>query len=348
MDNTTNTKVTSWKQLWSMPGGTFAKFTAVGAAIGLGYGFFKALPMLIAGAANTLIFIAELIAIAGILMILTSKNFWKWVSLFWLQLNRKIVGMFVKIDPISILEQGIYELKKKYDIVCDNVTKLGGILKKMKNNLKKYQDEVNENINRRNATQKALSDPNISPDTARDLKLNYVNIGNDLARLDKIIESQKKRIETSEKYLNVMKSLKSLTKAKIKDSESEMRFRKEEYEAAVAQNSAIKSIKSIMSGGLSKSLEEELALNYITETVNYSLTEMNELLDGSNDLLVNYELDSMANLDKIDEIIAKYENKGYDSFTSAGELPEKSATVTTFAKDIKVAEPVSVSRSYFN
>lgn len=343
---TTGNKIDSWKQLWSMPGGTFAKITAVGATLGIGYGFFKALPMLIMGAANTLVFIAELIAIAGIIFVLTSKNFWKWISLFWLQINRKIVGAFVKIDPISILENGIYELSKKYDIVCENVTKLGGILKTMEQNLKKYQDEFDDKVSRRATLQKLMNDPSVDPNKALEQKTQFILNNNEIVRLEKIITAQQKRITTSKKYLDVMKKLKIVAKSKIDDSKSEMRFRKEEYESALAQTSALKSIKSIMSGGLSKSLEEELALNYVTETVNFSISEMNELLDGSNDLLVNFEVDSLANIDKVDAIISRFEQNGFESF---GSLPSTTKPAIEGAKYEVVAEPVKVAarNNYF-
>ena len=314
LSSTTGGKIDSWKQLWNMPGGTFAKITAVGAALGLGYGFYVALPMLIAGAANTLIFITECVAIVVLLMILTSKTFWRNVSLIWLQVNRKLLGLIVKIDPISILENSICELKNKLDIVNDNVTKLGGVLEGMKKNLKKYQDEFKDNVSRRNTSQKILSDPNISAEKALELKSNYIVINNDIARLEKIIRTQQHRIDVSEKYLAVMKKLQVLAKFKVKDATSELRFRKEEYESAKAQSSALRSITAIVNGGLTQSLESELAIEAINTTVNNSIAEMKDLLDGSSDLLTNFDLDSAANIDRVDEIIARFEKNGFSSF----------------------------------
>ena len=322
LSTTANTPV-SWNALWKRPGGTFAKITAVAAAAGLGFGFVKALPFLISAAANTLVFILELVAIAAILIILTSKNFWKWISLFWLQLNRKIVGLFVKIDPISILQNSIYELRSKLDVVSDNVVKLEGVVVSMKKDLTDYRNEMDDNVHKRSAIQKMLSESNLSAEDAMKYKSNYVLVNNDIARLDTIITSQEKRIETSEKYLQVMKKLKVVASFKVKDSESELKWRKQEYEQALKQQTAMKSIKDIMSGGLSKSLEEELALDHIATTVNNSIAEMNQLLDGSNDLLVNFDVESMSNIEKVDAIISKYEQNGFTSF-----INERPDTVT--------------------
>ena len=354
--STTSGNKISWKALWNRPGGTFAKITAVAAAIGLGYGFVIALPFLMAAAAKTLWFIVELGAIAIILMIVTSKNFWKWISLFWLQLNRKIVGAFVKIDPISILQNGIRELRDKLNIVNDNVVKLEGVLVSMKKDQDDYIEELESNIHKRNATQKMLSEPNLTSEDGMKYKSNYILINNDIARLDKIIEAQKKRIETSEKYLQVMKKLKVVATFKVKDSESELKWRKQEYEQALKQQTAMKSIKDIMSGGLSKSLEEELALDYIATTVNDSIAEMNQLLDGSNDLLVNFDIESASNIDKVDAILSKYEQNGFESFNEKVETapyqdvskieyhPENQIDIT---KMFKQSTKVGTQHKYF-
>lgn len=350
---TTNSSTpATWKALWNRPGGTFAKITAVCAALGLGYGFVKALPFLITAAANTLVFIAELAAIAAILIILTSKNFWKWVSLFWLQLNRKIVGMFVKIDPISILQNSIYQLREKLNVVSDNVVKLEGVLVSMKKDLAGYEREFENNTHKRTSLQKMLSEPILSPEDAMKYRSNYVLVNNEIARLDRIITAQKKRIETSEKYLAVMKRLKMVATFKVKDSESELKWRKQEYEQALKQQTAMKNIKDIMSGGLSKSLEEELALDHIATTVNDSIAEMNQLLDGSNDLLVNFDIESMANIEKVDAIISRYEKNGFESFSNEG-LPnkqpgEQDGVITMEAgADGVYRQPEKVANKYF-
>ena len=141
-----NSAPVSLKEMFKRPGGTFAKITAVGAALGLGYLFTKALPFLVAAAANTLVLILEIVAIVGILAVLFNKNTWKWISLFWLHINRKIVGMFVKIDPISILENSIRKMKDKLNTVHENVTKLRTILVSMNSKLDSYQSQQEDNI----------------------------------------------------------------------------------------------------------------------------------------------------------------------------------------------------------
>jgi ankyrin repeat protein len=100
-----------------------------------------------------------------------------------------------------------------------------------------------------------------------------------------------------------MKRLEKMVDFRVKDAEEQLKFMEDDYEQAKAQATAMKSINSILRGGLSKSMEEELALNNVNNTINENIAEMNRLLDGSNDILLNFDLDSEASLEKADEIL---------------------------------------------
>ncbi len=298
-------KALSIKEMFNRPGGTFAKVTAVLAALGLGFGLFKALPFLVAAASNLLTLILEIVAIAVILGVLTSKNFWKWVSLFWLQLNRKIVGIFVKIDPISILENSIYKMKEKMNNVHESVTKLRAILIKMNDKLEEYEANQNDNILKLKKRKEQLEQGGISANEQLKINMSIKNLSNDIAQLDKIIESQKKRIETSKKYQEVMERLEIIADASVEGSELELKRTKDAYEAAKEQKSALKTISGIFNGDM-KGLEEEMAIEHITDTINMSLAEMERFINDSNGVLDNYELESAINEDKVQGILDKY------------------------------------------
>ena len=317
-NNTENTgsKKPSIKDLFNLPGGTLAKISAVAIAAGLGYGFVKLLPTLIVAASNTLIFIAELVAIAAILGVLTSKSFWKWISLFWYQLNRKIVGMFVKIDPISILEQSIKKMKEKVNNVHENLTNLKAILIKMKRKLQEYENQQADNISKLKIQNSRLKIGGVNPNEQLRIEMSIGTLSNDISQLDAIIENQKQRIATSEKYQEVMERLEIIAKAKVERSTLELKRTKDAYEAAEAQRSALKSISNILSGD-SKSLEEEMAIEHITNTIDLSVAEMERFLDDSNSILENYNLESAMNVEKVNKIISKYGQKG--SFSSFSE-----------------------------
>lgn len=320
----------SIKDIFNRPGGSFAKITAVALAAGLGFGFVKALPFLITAASNTLYFIGELVLIAAILAVLTSKSFWKWISLFWYTLNRKIVGMFVKIDPISILEQSIAKMKDKLNNVHENITNLKAILIKMKRKLSEYEEQQQENISKLNLQNSRLKIGGLSSNEQLRIEMSVGTISNDISRLESIIESQKQRIATSERYQEVMERLEIIAKAKIERSTLDLKRTKDAYEAAEAQKSALKSISSILSGD-AQSLEEELAIEHITNTVDMSVAEMERFLDDSNGILENYNLETAVNVEKVNNILSKYGKK--EAFSTFSEQ-----AIDTPYEDLKIEQ----------
>ncbi len=314
--SSTNNGNIDLKKMWKMPGGKLAAISGVG-IIGVAvYYLFKIMPFLVAGAANTFVFILELFAIAVLLMMFTSKTFWKALNIMWFSCCRSILGFFVKISPIDILENGIRRMNAQLEVVEENITKLGGVLEQMKRDERKYENEFKENVARREAAQKALNNPKLTSEQALEMKSQFVIINNNITRLQATIAASQKRIQTSEKYLSVLRRLRIVSKMKVADTTNELEFRKREFDAAKKQNSAMKSIKAIFSGGLGKTLEEEMALDYVNETVTNSIAEMQSLLDGSQELLVNFDLDNIAALQKADDIIAQFEKNGFKSFNN--------------------------------
>lgn len=316
LTTTENTTDQSIKTLWKRPGGLFAKVTGWAAIAAILFGLYKALPFLVAAASNLLVLILELIAIVAILFIVTSKEFRRGVQLTWLQIMRKFYGLIVNIDPINILQNGINEMKKKLEVVRENVTKLESLLVDMKHKIEEYKSEFEKNVAKKASLEKKLSDPSVSSNEALKYRATLQLVNNEITRGGAQIKAQNERIATSEKYLKVMKNLETAADFKVKDASNELRYRKNEYEQAKAQQKAMGSITSILKGSLTRSMEEELAMEQVTNTVNTSIAEMNRLLDGSNDILINFELDSEANATKADEILAKFDANGFDIFNA--------------------------------
>lgn len=338
---TTTTANQGLKELWKRPGGIFAKVTGFLAIGGAVFAFCKyALPFLVASAANLLLLAVELVALAAIIFIFTSKPFLRAVSLGWLQIMRKLYGLIVNIDPIAILQNGINEMKKKLGVVNENVTKLESVLVSMRKKLTEYKSSFEENVKKRNALQKrmeGLIDTNEVLKYTAQLQL----VNNEITRGEGQIKSQSERIVTSEKYLDIMKKLQVAADFKVRDAQNELTFRKDEYEQAKAQQKAMSSITSIIKGSLTKSLEEELAMETVTDTINNSIAEINRLLDGSNDILVNFELNQDVNSAKADEIVRMFDTNGFSIFETKSE-PTISFSKRAITSGVQEPEPVLI------
>ena len=341
MENALTTNEKGLKELWKRPGGTFAKITGFLALGGVAFAFCKyVLPFLVAATGNLLLLAVELVALAAIIFIFTSKPFLRAVSLGWLQLMRKLYGLIVNIDPIAILQNGINEMKKKLGVVNENVTKLESVLVSMRKKLTNYKTSFEDNVRKRNALQTKMNkmeDPNDILKYKAQLQL----VDNEITRGDSQIKSQTERIITSEKYLDIMKKLQVAADFKVRDAQNELSFRKDEYEQAKAQQKAMSSITSIIKGSLTKSLEEELAMETVTDTINNSIAEINRLLDGSNDILVNFELNQDMNCQKADEIVKMFETNGFSIFETREE-PSFSFSHKAITSGVQEPEVVKV------
>ena len=300
--------------LWKQPGGTLAKVGLWVMGGSVLWGIYKALPYLIAFTQNVFTLTLLMLGLGCILYVVFSPEMRKILKLLYLQICRKITGLIVEIDPIAILENSINEMKKKLQTVKKRITEIGSTLAGMENKQKEYKKEFEMNVGRVKAIKEKLMKDN-DEKTRMALNGQLTISQNDITMLDEQIKAQADRITKTKRYLEILEKLEIAATTKIKVAENTVSHKKDEYEQAKKMKSAVQSLTSIFSSSwLTKSMEEQMALNVVSNTINDSIAEMNRLLDGSNDILINYDISSMANASKVDEIISNYDHNGFESF----------------------------------
>ena len=341
MDSQNNKNVVD---LWKQPGGTLGKVGLWVMGASLLYGIYKALPYLITFTQNVFTLVLMMMGLGCVLYVAFSPEMRKILKLMYLQICRKITGLIVEIDPIAILENSISEMKKKLVTVKQKITDIGSTLAGMKRKQKEYKKEFEENINRIKAIREKLTSSNTDDKTRMALNGQLSVAQNNVSMLDEQIKAQSERIQKTEKYIDILEKLEIAATSKIQMAESTVSHKKDEYEQAKKMRSAVQSLTSIFnSSWLTKSMEEQMALNVVSNTINDSIAEMNRLLDGSNDILINYDITSMANASKVDAIIANFDNNGFESFKA---LPETAMKVVDVEYQV-VREPEKLENKYF-
>lgn len=341
MDSQNNKNVVD---LWKQPGGTLGKVGLWVMGASLLYGIYKALPYLITFTQNVFTLVLMMMGLGCVLYVAFSPEMRKILKLMYLQICRKITGLIVEIDPIAILENSISEMKKKLITVKQKITDIGSTLVGMKRKQKEYKKEFEENINRIKAIREKLTSSNTDDKTRMALNGQLSVAQNNVSMLDEQIKAQSERIQKTEKYIDILEKLEIAATSKIQMAESTVSHKKDEYEQAKKMRSAVQSLTSIFnSSWLTKSMEEQMALNVVSNTINDSIAEMNRLLDGSNDILINYDITSMANASKVDAIIANFDNNGFESFKA---LPETAMKVVDVEYQV-VREPEKLENKYF-
>ena len=341
MDNQNNKNVVD---LWKQPGGTLGKVGLWVMGGSLLYGIYKALPYLITFTQNVFTLVLMMMGLGCILYVAFSPEMRKILKLMYLQICRKITGLIVEIDPIAILENSISEMKKKLVTVKQKITDIGSTLVGMKRKQKEYKKEFEENINKIKAIKEKLTSISVDDKTRMALNGQLSVAQNNVSMLDEQIKAQSERIEKTEKYIDILEKLEIAATSKIQMAESTVSHKKDEYEQAKKMRSAVQSLTSIFSSSwLTKSMEEQMALNVVSNTINDSIAEMNRLLDGSNDILINYDIASMANASKVDAIIANFDSNGFESFKA---LPDSTMKVVDVEYQV-VKEPIKLENKYF-
>ena len=66
----------------------------------------------------------------------------------------------------------------------------------------------------------------------------------------------------------------------------------------------------------------------VSNTINTSIAEINRLIDGSNDILVNFELNNDINSAKADDIVRMFDSNGFSIFEG-----EKGQSAITFNRN---------------
>jgi len=331
------------KTLWKRPEGVFGTITGIGLIAAIGYGIYKILPFLVAMAANLIGLIVECLVLGLLLFMIFNKDTWRNLSLIWYQINRKILGWIVDLDPISVLKRAIGEMREKLQIIDEKVIELDSINISMQKKLEEYKKDFDYNTRLKKQIETKLAKEQDENEKFR-YKNELVNVNNAIVRGRNQIVKQQDRIKMSVHYHKMMQRLAVAAKYKVQDAENDLYYKEEEFNQAKASRSAMKTMMDIFRGGMSKTLEQEMALATVNDTINKSLADMKSLIDGSNDILTKFELDSDINADKAEELLKLYETNGFAIFEKTDDM---NVTSDIFASKAISDQPATVHEAQF-
>jgi hypothetical protein len=130
------------KSFWSRPEGKTGLIFVVLAAAALVYGWGMIVPFIVTMLADTL-HMAYLAAILGaVLFVLFSSR----THLLFRLLMRAITGLIIDIDPIGILKDHLSQMRKRRDLMSQQIGNVSGQIQYLKNIIDKNQALANENM----------------------------------------------------------------------------------------------------------------------------------------------------------------------------------------------------------
>lgn len=285
---------------WEKPGGTLGLIVAGFAVAGGAILLYQILPFLITLTTNILTLGMLVAVLAGIAFLISDKKFRKVFSMVYFLIMRKITGFIIEIDPIAIVEAKVKEMKEKIQVIEKQMGNIRGLITQNKRRVEDKKEELERQLG-------------LLKQYERGNMLDRAKITErQVVRLKSAVERQTKRLEDSEKWMEILKKLKERADLVVVDTENEVNDRKEEYESIKAQHKAFSSIMSIIKGNPDDLEDFTHAMDFMAYDISMRLGEMSNVIDETGGLLSQISVEDGVTSEKAAELLRKYENEGIE------------------------------------
>ena len=295
IDNDTKAKV---KSFWQRPEGKLGAFALIGLII-VGVVFAAPILAFITSLLTSLVTTIALFAVLGIMLYVILDP--KMRSLIWYMYKsfmRWITGLFVQLDPIRILESYIEYLYKNLQEMNEHIARLKGQISKMETIINQNKKEMEQTLRIAEQAKKQNNNELVAINTRQFGRLKDTNEKyNVLLTKMNILYRVLSKIHKNSGYL-------------IKDTENEVRMRKQESMAIKAGHSAMKRAMSIISGDPDKKMIFDMANEALVEDVHNKIGEMERFIEISGSFIDSIDLQNAVYEQEGLEILEKMEKEG--------------------------------------
>ncbi len=266
------------KSFWQRPEGITGALFLIGLLLGGGMLLSTILPTLLVLANNTLYLAAMLAALAGVIYVVLDPKARNLVWYMYKSIMRGITGLFVKIDPISILKSYLDSLKSNLMKLSKQIGALRGQMRQLKGLMDGNSAEIKKNMAIAEEAKKKSDDKNLMLATRKAGRLQESNAKYEVLykRMDVLNRILEKMYENSEFVLE--------------DTHDQIRVKETEYIAIKTGHSAIKSAMSVLSGDPDKKELFEMSMEALANEVGDKVGEMERFMDTSRNLLDSIDL----------------------------------------------------------
>ncbi|MBU6342329.1 MAG: PspA/IM30 family protein [Bacteroidetes bacterium] len=266
------------KSFWKKPEGFTGILFLLAIGLGSFYLFNQFLPLLIELAENTLYLAGMLAALAGIIFVaLDSKN----RNLIWYMYQsamRWITGIFVKIDPISILKSYIDSLELQLRNLSKQIGNLRGQMRKLKGIMDGNTTDIQKNMLLAEQANKQNDEKNRTLLARKAARLQDAN-----AKYEVLY----KKMEVLYRILTKMYENAEIV---LEDTKDQVSLKEQEFQAIKAGHSAIRSAMSVISGDPDQRAIFNQALETLADEVSQKVGEMERFMDTSRNLMDSIDL----------------------------------------------------------
>ncbi len=286
------------KSFWEKPEGTTGKFFLAGIVLGGGYVLYKALPYIITLLENTLYATFLLVGIGVLAYILLDPKFRNLVFYIYKSIMRFLTGMFVRIDPVGILETYM-------DTLRDNLGKMDKQIQGLRGQMRKLKDIITQN-------ERTANDSLAMASKAREKGIQAQMI----LKTRKAGRLQDSNMKLGDLYRKMEILYRVLSKMYensgilLEDIEDQVQVKKIEREAIHHSHSAMKSALSIIRGDKDKRLMFDQAMEAIADDVSRKVGEMERFMEMSANFMESIDLQNGVYEEKGLDMLEQWEKEG--------------------------------------
>lgn len=266
------------KSFWQRPEGITGLIFLLALVIGGGAVLSSLLPVLVAMAQNTLYLAGMLAALAAVVYVVLDPKMRNLVFYLYKSVMRWITGIFVKIDPISILKSYIEDLEENLRKMSRQIGSLRGQMRKLKGVMDTNTAEIKKNMTVAEQAKKKNDDKNMTLAARKAGRLQDANAKYEVLynRMEVLYRILSKMYENSEIVLE--------------DTIDQVKVKEQEYNAIRTSHGAIRSAMSIISGNPDQRALFDQALEALADDVSNKVGEMERFMDTSRNLMDSIDL----------------------------------------------------------
>ena len=285
------------KSFWQRPEGITGTVFLIGLLVGGGLLLNSLLPVLIALASNTLYLAGMLAALAAVVYVVLDPKMRNLVWYLYQSVMRWITGIFVKIDPISILKSYIEDLEDTLRKMSRQIGALRGQMRQLKGTMDANAADIQKNMTVAEQAKKKSDEKNLTLAARKAARLQEAN-----AKYNVLYT----RMEVLYRILNKMYENSEIV---LEDTKDQVTVKEQEYKAIHASHSAIRSAMSIVSGDPDQRALFDRALETLADDVSNKVGEMERFMDTSRNLMDSIDLQNGVFEDEGLRLLEKWEKE---------------------------------------
>lgn len=266
------------KSFWERPEGTTGMVIGIPLVLGIGYGLYHMLPMIIELLENTIYAAAMGLGLAAALFIGFDKRFQTLLWNMYKSAMRGLTGIFVTIDPIGILKNYVDKLKENAGDMNTQIGKLRGQMRVLK-------ETINQNEKQR------VSNLQLASQAKQQDKQSMVILKSRKAgRLEESNMTLQNLYQRMEMLYRVLGKMYETCLILIEDMTDEVEVKSKERQMILASYSAYKSAAKIVNGEPDKKEMFDQAMEYLAQDYGNKLGEIEHFMDVSKSFIDSVDL----------------------------------------------------------